>query len=687
MGLIRSAMRASTLPSDEPGRPSETALAGGWWAGGDTSAGVFVSEETALHYSPFFGGVRVLAEDVGSLPLITYERQPRGKRRATEHSLYGVLHDQPNPFMSSVKLRETLQGHAITWGDGFASIVRNGAGDVVELWPLHPGRMRVEITRLGRGRMTLMYRYTDLTNGIAALMFPDEVLHVAGLGGNGIRGYSMVGLARQSIGMGLATEAYGAKFFGSGARPGGVLKHPGTLGRDAKARLREDWEDMHRGLDNAQRVAVLEEGLEWESIGIPPEDAQFLETRRHNVTEMARWLRLPPHKIGDLQHATYSNIEHQALDYVTSSLRIWLVRWEQAITTRLLTSSERARFFAEHLVDGLLRGDIKSRYEAYAIGRNWGWLSADDIAEMENRNPLPDERGSVYLVPLNMVPAPSPKEIEEAKEAAKKAPPPAPAPEPPAPLPEDEDEPKEPPRRLGLRGRGMEGRQRIAQRFAALLAAADADLATWEEAEVAALAERHLPANSSAFLAAIEELYGVGGPVAERTTAAWAPIFAEFAADIAEDAAADVAYTEPVDLADWVTSYVASHVGYRIASELGQLAAQVTAADPLAAVLARLARWVVERPGQISRWQGTQMAAAAARETWRAAGVESLTWVTFGSDDCSLCGSLDGAVVGIAEPFVAKGSDVGDGEEKLTAARSIHHPPLHVGCDCQIVPA
>ncbi len=655
-----------------------------WWAGGvATNAGIYVSEETALHYSPFFAGVRVIAEDLASLPLITYERLSRGKRRATDHPLYSVLHDQPNPYMSSVTLRETLQGHVMTWKGGFANIVRNGGGHVEELWPLRPDRIKPEITRTGPGVMRLMYRYTDDVNGIYTMLHPDEVLHIHGLGGNGIEGYSLVGLARQSIGLGLATERYGAALFSNGARPSGVLKTPKTLGEPASKRLRADWENMHRGLDNSQRVAILEEGMEWQTIGIPPEDAQFLETRRFGVTDMARWLRLPPHKIGDLEHATYTNIEHQALDYVTSALRIWLVRWEGGILTRLLTSAERGRYFSEHLVDALLRGDIKSRYEAYAIGRNWGWLSADDVGEMENRNPLPDGRGEVYLVPLNMVPAQSPKEIE----AAKKAPTPAPAPEPPAPAP-DPDDPDEP-RRLRLWGRGVEVRQQIADRYAALIEAADVKLADLEQERVTELVEKHLTGavtSKTRFLAALEELYR--GAILERTTEAWMPLFGEFAAAISEDAAADVAHDAAVDLQQWVAQYVASHAAYRIASELGQLTAQLDADSPAAAVLARLAKWVTERPGRIAAWQRVQLANGSARETWKAAGVRAVRWVTFGTDDCGYCGPLDGTTVPIDDPFVPAGSELdGPDGQKLSPPRAIHHPPLHPGCDCQLVPA
>ncbi|MFF0867638.1 phage portal protein [Nonomuraea sp. NPDC003560] len=681
MGLIRAAVRATKTPPFDPARP-ETSLVNGWWSGegGGATAGIHVSEETALHYAPFFAGVRVIAEDLASLPLITYERLQRGKRRATDHPLYPVLHDQPNPYMSSVALRETLQGHAMTWRGGYANIVRNGAGDVAELWPLRPDRIKPEIKRTAPGRMTLMYRYTDDVNGIYAMLHPDEVLHVHGLGGNGIEGYSLIGLARRSIGLGLAAEAYGASFFGNSARPSGVLKHPGTLGDGAAKRLREGWNEMHRGLDNAQRVAILEEGMDWETIGLPPEDAQFLQTRRFGVTDMARWLRLPPHKIADLEHATYTNIEHQALDYVTSALRIWLVRWEQAILTRALTSAERGRYFSEHLVDALLRGDIKSRYEAYAIGRNWGWLSADDVAEMENRNPLPDGRGETYLVPLNMVPAKTPAEIK----ADLDNPDPAAAPAPPA--PEPDDDPGGDPRAYGLRGRGIAARQRIAAQYAALIADADLKLAKFEQKQVTALAEEHLADGASPreFLAALEDLYR--GLVAERTTAAWLPIITEFAAAIAGDAAADVGHDDPVDLQTWVQSYVSSHVGYRIASELGQLTAAASGVDAAAAVLQRLAKWVSERPERIARWQGNQLPNAAAREVWRAAGIQTLKWVTFGSDDCPFCNALDGVTTGIEQPFANKGGQLGLAE-KLQIGRDIHHPPLHPGCDCQIVPA
>lgn len=410
MGLIGRtvpAVRASTGGTSGIATP-ETWVEE-WFAGGSsTAAGVWVSEETALHYSPFWAGINVIATDVAKLPHLVYERLERGKRRAKEHPVYRVLHDEPNPLMPPIAVRRTAQAHALTWGTGYLNVVWNGRGEVVELWPLRPDRITPEVTRTGPGRMSVTYIYRDDVNGIYTRLFPDEVLPIGGLGYDGIRGYSVVAMARQSIGLGLALERYGSSLFGNGARPGGVLKHPKRLSPDGRKRLQADWEAMHRGLDRAQRVAILEEGLEWETIGIPPEDAQFLETRRLQVTEMARWLRLPPHKIGDLERATFSNIEQQGLEYVTDTLMGWLVTWDQMVNMRLFVGAERGRFFAEHLVDALTRADIKSRYEAYSIGRQIGVLNGNDIAELENRNPLPDGVGETYWMPLNMGPALAP---------------------------------------------------------------------------------------------------------------------------------------------------------------------------------------------------------------------------------------------------------------------------------------
>lgn len=677
MGMLRSAVRSVTRASAGP--LSGIATPEKWvvdWFTGDVanSAGVRVDQGTALMYAPFFAGVRVIAEDLGALPLFLYERQARGKRRATGHPLYGLLHDAPNDMMGAMAFKEALQGHAITWGGGAAYVVTHPrTGVIEELWPLRPDRLHVKVRQTGRGRAERWFQYVDDVNGIYANLAPGEVLYVNGLGFDGLRGYSVVELAANSIGLGLATEHHGATWFSNGSAPGGVLSHPGNLSPDARKRMRDDWENIHRGIDRSGRVAILEEGVSWQATGIPNDAAQFLETRKLQVTDMARWLRLPPHKIGDLERATFSNIEQQQLDYVSSALNSWLVRWEQAVLTQLLLPEERARFFAEHLVDALLRGDTMTRYQAYAVGRQWGWLSANDVRERENMNPV--DGGDAYLVPLNMVPAGGSPESDDGSE---------------------EDEERAAARRYArlLRGRGME-RERLAEAWAPKLEEADAELAALEAEKVAALVEEHLDTgrsarSTSAFLAALSVLYAEDGPVAEAMNALWLPLITAFAAEVAEDAAAEVGHEDEVDLSVWARAYTLAHVAYRLAASFGALRRRTEEApsqeDAAGAVADLLLKWQAERPAQTARWQTAQLPNAAARETWREAGVRELRWVARGSKTCPYCTKLDGRTVGIDTPFIAKGDQVDSDEGELVAKRNTFHPPVHAGCDCQVVP-
>ncbi|WUI00215.1 phage portal protein [Spirillospora sp. NBC_00431] len=664
MGLIRSAARALVGPVSGIATPEKWVE--DWFRGGVVnSAGVRVDYETALHYSAFFAGVRVIAEDVGSLPFPLYERmEPRGKRRAIDHPLYELLRNQPNPMMSSQQLRETLMGHALMWGDGVAQVVSDRrTGVIEEIWPLRPDRLRIKILRTGPGAFTRVYQYRDEANGIKATLFPDEVLHIAGLGFNGVHGYSVVEHAANSIGLGLATEHHGAKYFSNGSAPAGALTHPGNLSDGARKRMADDWENIHRGIDRAHRVAILEEGVTWQQVGISNEDAQFLETRKLQVTEMARWLRIPAHKISDLERATFSNIEELQIDYVSSALRAWLERWEQAVYTQLLIPEERERFFAEHIVDALLRGNTKARYDAYAVGRQWGWLSANDVREKENENPV--DGGDAYLVPLNMVPAGQPAPARGAGARA-----------------------------LRARVRGAAMRERLAGQYGPMIERADAEIAALEAKEVGRLVEEHLTEGRgqrgvASFLFQLGLLFAAEGLIAEAMTALWLPIITAFAADVAADAAEEVA-AEPVDLATWAAAYVASHVRYQVGSSYGQIRKITTeaAVDAIAdEVLARLGKWQDERPERVARWEKTQLPNAAARETWKAAGVTEVEWVTVGSN-CSYCDQLDGRIVRMENPFVAKG-DVLDGAkegEKLTAKRNTFNPPVHVGCDCRVAP-
>jgi len=363
---------------------------------GSTSSGKTVNERTALQTTAVYACVRILSETIASLPLHTYRYTENGKEKATDHDLYYILHSEPNPEMTSFVFRETLMGHLLLWGNAYAQIIRDGRGKVMALYPLMPDRVEAQRTEKG----DLFYLYQK--EGQQYPLRSDEVLHIPGLGFDGVVGHSPIAMAKNAIGMAIATEEYGAKFFANGANPGGVLEHPGIV-KDP-ARVRDSWNAVYQGSSNAHRVAVLEEGMKFQSIGIPPEQAQFIATRKFQINEIARIFRIPPHMIGDLEKSSFSNIEQQSLEFVMYTLDPWVTRWEQAIQRVLFSENEKKQYFVKFNVNGLLRGDYQSRMQGYAVGRQNGFLSTNDIRDLENMNRIPaEEGGDLYLVNGNMV--------------------------------------------------------------------------------------------------------------------------------------------------------------------------------------------------------------------------------------------------------------------------------------------
>jgi HK97 family phage portal protein len=370
-------------------------------SGPATATGRRVSTEGALANVTVYACVRLIAESVGMLPLILYRRlEPRGKERATSHPLYTLLHQAPNREQTPIELLENMAGHIALWGNAYCEIEFDGAGRRVGLWPLRPDRMTVEVD--GDNQRVYIYQ---LPSGEYVTLPRYRVWHVRGWGTEAWTGKSPIALSREAIGLGLATEAYGARFFGNDSRPGGVLRHPAKLSNEAAKRLRDSWNAAHQGLDNSHRVAVLEEGVEWQQIGIPPEEAQFLETRKFQETQICQIYRVPPHMIGITERSTSwgTGIEQQSIGFLTFTLMPYLLRISQSVSRDLMTPAERRELFAEFLTPALERSDIQARYAAYNTGRTGGWLSVNDIREMENMNPI--ENGDVYLQPLYMVEA------------------------------------------------------------------------------------------------------------------------------------------------------------------------------------------------------------------------------------------------------------------------------------------
>lgn len=368
-------------------------------AGSQSASGQLVTAASAMRNTVLYACIRVIAETMASLPLKVYRRLPGGgKAEESGHTLYRVLHTQANALQTAFEFRENLFGHLKLWGNAFAEIEMNDRADVLGLWPLRPDRM--EIVRTDQGE--IVYVYTR-PNGEKVGLPRFRVMHLREMSVDGLVGLSPIAQARNAIGLGMATEEYGSRFFKNGASPGTVLKHPGKLSEKAYQRLLGSWEARHQGLSNAMRTAIIEEGMSLENLGVPNRDAEFLETRKYQALEMCRLYRVAPHMVQILDNATFSNIEHQGIEFATMTVRPNSVRFEQVIGRDLIGAREGVSLFAEHVLDGLLRGDTPSRYAAYAIGRQWGWLSSNDVRGMENLNPIVG--GDRYDVPLNMADA------------------------------------------------------------------------------------------------------------------------------------------------------------------------------------------------------------------------------------------------------------------------------------------
>ena len=361
--------------------------------GAPTASGMRVSADTANNYAAYFAAKRAISEDVAKLPFNVYKRlQPRGKEIARQHPAHTLIHEEFNPTLSAQTGRELLQDWALGWGWGPAEIVRDGSGRARELWPIHPDKVTPK--RDGRRLFYEVRRGGDQHDGATekTRLMPGEIFWLRGTGDD-LGGYSIARLAREAVGLGMGAEEFGANVFGNDTTLGIVLSHPGSLDPKLKKDLQERLEGRKRF-----KVLVGEAGMKVERTAIPPQDAQFLETRQFQVVEIARWFRMPPHKLASLDRATFSNIEHQSIEYVVDTLLPWLVRWEVEVRRKLFGAESRAMFFAEHVVNGLLRGDFATRTAGYQQAINAGWLSPNDVRELENLNPIADKGGSKYFM-------------------------------------------------------------------------------------------------------------------------------------------------------------------------------------------------------------------------------------------------------------------------------------------------
>jgi HK97 family phage portal protein len=405
-------------------------------------AGKIVTPVNALQLAAVWRCTTLIAGAIARVPLLPYRRTTMGKELARDHYLWPLLTKQANPLMTAYRFKRQMQTWLCLWGNAFAEIEISGRGQVVGLWPWRPDRVRISGDALFNTNdpadpNQLTYTYT-MADGTCVSLPGSHILHLRGLELNGIVGLSPIKSCRQSLGLAMAAEEYGARFFNNNGKPGGVLMAPGKLGPEARKNLRDSFEDIHRGLRGAHRIGILEEGLKYQDVGVPPEDMQFLQTRQFQAIDIARLFGVPPHKIAELSRATFSNIEHQSIEFVSDCLDDWFSNWTSEGESSLLSTRETmgdqqglGAIELEFYIDRLMRGDMVARYTAYNIGRNGGWLSRNDIRDKENQNRIPD--GDDYLTPLNMVPLDEPAGD-------------SPDPEDPEPTePDADDEPADPP--------------------------------------------------------------------------------------------------------------------------------------------------------------------------------------------------------------------------------------------------
>lgn len=665
-------------------RRSESLAQPGTWlynwitGGGDTASGAKVNEATALRFIAVFACINVIATDVATMPLHLYRRLDRGKERAAKHPLYKVLHRKPNPELDSAYLRLLLQGHLLGWGNLYAFIARNEKGYAAQLWPFRPDRMRVE-----RKAGELRYFYND-GSGKEKDFHREDVFHVKGLGFDGILGYSPIRVAREAIGVGLAAQEYGGSFFRNDARPSVVLRHPKSFKtKEAHQRLRKDWEESYGGSKKSYKPAILEEGMEVETIGIPPEDAQFIQSRKFQVTEICRLYRVPPHKIMDLENATYSNISEQSVEYVKDTIRPWCKLWESAILDQLIPEEDQDEYFAEFLLDDLMRGDIVKRYESYAKGRQWGWMSANDVREKENMNPI--KGGDTYLVPLNM----NPVEGRSAMQFDILD-------------PTVPDKPRELRYAVPIKRERREAknyaieRLRIAKSFMRVFEEAGLRVIKREVKDIQKALKDHLRSRSNIdqFNLWLDSYYQDYPEVVESIMS---PAFFSYGEEIQAAAAGEIG--APVGMTPGLDECMKTHVvntsRYHVNSSKGQINSLIATAiadneDPVELITKRTEKWLDVRPGQIAAWETTRTNGLMTKAVYFYAGVPELEWVEL--DGNPYCRQLDGTSVEMGHScrtghFVGKGDVMHKSKrsDEFKPAWNVVTPPLWLGCTCGII--
>ena len=633
-----------------------------------SSAGIEVTEETAQKLTAFYRAIEIYSQTVGMLPLKVYRRVNEGKEEARDHYLWDLLHDTPNDVQTAMEYREMMQAHLIMKNNAIAVIERgSNTGRPTKLIPIDP--RRVQLMRNTEDGKQLFYRI-NLKDGPADFE-TSEIHHVKGRSKNGLWGDSRLLFGTDAIGRGLAVQENASKFYANSSVPGGILKSKKVLGPDKRKDLKKQWEEGHRGSEKRSRVAVLEEDLDWQPVSFSPADAEIIAASDLTVEDIARLTGVPKHMLAKSDAQAYKNVEIISTEFIIYGLLPWLKRWEQAITRDLVPKEERKEIFVEFSVQGLLRGDFKTRTEGYTKGRQWGYYSANDVKRFENENTI-GPAGDIYLIPMNM------KDAEDVLN------PPEPAP---VVEPTEPKEPTDPPKRSYVQRSISDLRLANRRVHEPLFIDIYSRLVKRETNELRKGTEKHLR-DLTTFNAFIDNFYLSFGAVVEQLTL---PMFTAFSRSVAEVVIAELG--EPVAQLVDVDDIALSHtreaaLRYRLSSKM-QLKALFEETQDLTfdTVNKRLDGWVDTKAKKFAARELLDAESTFVIDEYRKQGIGNKQWKTVGAN-CPLCNQMEGRIVGISHNFLESGDivDPGDGKTSpLKPHRSVKGPPLHRGCDCKVV--
>lgn len=662
----------------------------GVWAGND------VNEESALQMSAVYACIRILSDTVAHLPLKLYRRQGDGREEVTGTRLTDLFKFAPNPEMSAFRWKQVSMGHLCAWGNSYNYVSRDAANRVVDLWPLRPDKMEVKRDQAS-GELKYVYRKTD---GIQEVLTTRDVWHIPGFGFDGVLGYSPIMLARQGIGLGLAAEEYAARFFGNGANVGLIVKTQKKMGADSQARLQKSLAQGYSGLGKAHKLMVLEEGMDVEKIGIDPEAAALIAQRNFSVTDICRWYRIPPHMVAQLDRATFSNITEEGINFARHTITPWVALIEGEMNRYFFTPAERKTKYWEFDLNGLMRGDFKSRMEGYVQAVSNGIMTRNEVRQLENLNAVSGKGGNILTVQLAMT------NLDDVAD------PPEPKPIPMLPQqepPEDDDEEKQKQDELENKSwaarwmlenkkimledtrtskiRAAATRDRVAEQFKPLIKIAATEIINKEARAVAKAVTRNidLKQTRSLFTDWLNDFYN-GLP--EYIRSKLAPVFEAFTESVHAAAAAEIGYEPDMtpELRQWVVNYTERYIKRHIDSSMGQIMS--LAEESMESVEQRMHEWQEKRPDKISTNESVRMAQGVALTTWFSVGFGA-TWAIRGPSTCPYCKALDGRTIRDGDAFVHDGtswepSGANNGPMKINGMKQ--HPPLHQGCDCLIIP-